>query len=59
MEVKYYIGTCGWSYYSFKGFLYPSESKPREWLKIYSKHFNTVEINATFYKIPTPRTFEK
>ncbi|PMP97113.1 MAG: DUF72 domain-containing protein, partial [Thermodesulfobacterium geofontis] len=49
MKVKYYIGTCGWSYYSFKSNLYPQESKPREWLKIYSQYFNTVEINATFY----------
>lgn len=59
MEVKYYIGTCGWSYYSFKKFLYPPESKPKEWLRIYSQHFNTVEINATFYKIPTAKTFKK
>jgi uncharacterized protein YecE (DUF72 family) len=59
MKVKYYIGTCGWSYYSFKGYLYPQESKPKEWLKIYSQHFNTVEINATFYKIPTAKTFKK
>ncbi len=59
MKVKYYIGTCGWSYYSFKGFLYPQDSKPRQWLKIYSQHFNTVEINATFYKIPTVKTFKK
>jgi len=59
MKVKYYVGTCGWSYYSFKGFLYPQDSKPREWLKIYSQYFNTVEINATFYKIPTAKTFKK
>ncbi len=59
MKVKYYIGTCGWSYYSFKGFLYPQDSKPRQWLRIYSQHFNTVEINATFYKIPTAKTFKK
>ncbi len=59
MKVKYYIGTCGWSYYSFKNFLYPSESKPKEWLTIYSQYFNTVEINVTFYKTPTARTFKK
>ncbi len=59
MGVKYYIGICGWSYYSFKNFLYPSESKPKDWLVIYSQYFNTVEINATFYKIPTIKTFKK
>lgn len=59
MKVKYYIGTCGWSYYSFKNFLYPPETKPKEWLTIYSQYFNTVEINVTFYKTPTARTFKK
>lgn len=57
--MKYYIGTSGWSYYSFKGILYPQDTKPKDWLKIYAQHFNTVEINATFYKVPSSRTFEK
>lgn len=57
--MKYYIGTSGWSYYSFKGIFYPQDTKPREWLKIYAQHFNTVEINVTFYKVPTKKTFEK
>ncbi len=55
----YYIGTSGWSYYSFKGYLYPEDSKPRQWLSIYSEVFNTVEINATFYRLPTEKTFKK
>ncbi len=55
----YYIGTSGWSYYSFKVYLYPQDSKPRQWLSIYAKHFNSVEINATFYRTPTEKTFKK
>lgn len=58
-RMKYYIGTSGWSYYSFKGILYPLESKPKDWLSIYANHFNTVEINATFYKLPSVKTLEK
>ncbi|QER41326.1 DUF72 domain-containing protein [Thermodesulfobacterium sp. TA1] len=57
--MKAYIGTSGWSYYSFKGILYPVESKPKDWLSIYAKHFNTVEVNVTFYRLPSSKTFEK
>jgi len=57
--LRYYIGTSGWSYYSFKGIFYPQELKPRDWLKFYSQYFNTVEINATFYRTPRASTFKK
>jgi uncharacterized protein YecE (DUF72 family) len=57
--MKCYIGTSGWSYYSFKKVLYPEDSKPRQWFSIYVQHFNTVEINATFYRTPRKKTFEK
>ncbi|MGC9141641.1 MAG: DUF72 domain-containing protein [Caldimicrobium sp.] len=57
--MKYYIGTSGWSYYSFKGLFYPPELKPKDWLKFYSTYLNTVEINATFYRTPRPSTFIK
>jgi uncharacterized protein YecE (DUF72 family) len=57
--MKCYVGTSGWSYYSFKGIFYPEELKPKEWLKFYSQHFKTVEINATFYRTPRPQTFKK
>ena len=59
MQPKYYIGTCGWSYSSFKGIIYPEDSKSREWLGYYVKYFNTVEINVTFYRRPRKSTFEK
>jgi len=56
--MKFYIGTCGWSYTSFKGYLYPENSKSKEWLSIYAKEFNTVEVNVTFYRRPRKKTFE-
>lgn len=57
--MRYFIGTSGWSYYSFRGFFYPPSLKPRDWLKFYSQYFNTVEINATFYRTPRSSTFKK
>ncbi len=57
--MKVFIGTSGWSYYSFKGIFYPEELKSRDWLSFYARHFNAVEINATFYRLPRKSTFEK
>lgn len=57
--MKYYIGTSGWSYSSFRGVLYPEGLKSKDWLMFYAERFNTVEINATFYRTPRKSTFEK
>ena len=50
MEIK--IGCTGWSYQGWSGKFYPRNLKSSEWLKYYSKIFDTTEINSTFYKIP-------
>ena len=50
--VEFLIGTSGWSYEHWVNVFYPQDLKPNEWLSFYSKHFNTVEINMTFYRIP-------
>ncbi len=52
------IGTSGWSYKHWSGIFYPPEVKPRYWLEHYLKHFDTVEINNTFYNLPSQRTVE-
>ncbi len=57
--MKAFIGTSGWSYSSFKKVFFPENLKSRDYLKFYSQHFNTVEINATFYRLPRKSTFEK
>ena len=45
-----YIGTSGWSYGDWAdGVFYPEDLKEKDWLKYYSRHFKSVEINATFY----------
>lgn len=51
------IGTSGWSYDHWTGVLYPPGLPPRERLAVYVREFDTVEINATFYRWPRPATF--
>jgi uncharacterized protein YecE (DUF72 family) len=54
---KIYIGTSGWHYKHWLGPFYPKEMKPPEFLNFYTKHFNTVELNNTFYMLPKEETF--
>lgn len=53
---KIYIGTSGWSYKDWKEIYYPSKMKPAEWLSFYAQEFDTTEINASFYRLPTEKT---
>jgi uncharacterized protein YecE (DUF72 family) len=52
-----HIGTSGWSYSHWAGRFYPADLKNNYWLNYYSKEFNTVEINSSFYHLPKPQTF--
>ncbi len=53
-----YIGTSGWSYGDWSdGCFYPSDISNRQWLEFYSRSFDTVEINATFYHQMRAKTF--
>lgn len=49
------VGTSGWQYDDWRGVLYPPGLPQREWLAYYFTRFQTVEINATFYRLPTPQ----
>lgn len=51
MEVR--IGCSGWSYSGWIGPFYPKGSRPAELLSLYSRVFDTVEIDSTFYAIPS------
>jgi uncharacterized protein YecE (DUF72 family) len=50
---KVHLGTMGWSYKFWSGNFYPTGLNPKEFLAEYSKHFNTVEVNSTFYRTPS------
>jgi uncharacterized protein YecE (DUF72 family) len=51
------IGTSGWSYAHWHGVLYPPETKSHERLSRYVGSFDTVELNASFYRWPRPSAF--
>jgi uncharacterized protein YecE (DUF72 family) len=53
-----YIGTSGWSYKGWAENFYPSDLPASRQLKFYTTKFPTVEINGTFYRLPTQKAFE-
>jgi uncharacterized protein YecE (DUF72 family) len=55
---KIYIGTSGWHYKHWKGTFYPADIRDSLQFEEYRKHFSSVEINNSFYRLPTPETFE-
>lgn len=58
MATQYYVGTSGWHYEHWKGLFYaPTLSKAR-WLAYYAQHFSTVELNNSFYHLPSSKAFE-
>jgi uncharacterized protein YecE (DUF72 family) len=53
LEMSTRIGCSGWSYDDWVGPFYPAGSKPEEYLRLYSKIFDIVEIDSTFYRVPS------
>jgi len=53
-----YLGCSGWYYDSWKGRFYPENLSKSKWLEYYSNHFNSVEVNNTFYRFPNEKTVE-
>jgi uncharacterized protein YecE (DUF72 family) len=56
---KLYIGTSGWHYKHWRGKFYPADLKAEEQLDYYLTFFDTVEINNSFYRLPSRETFLK
>jgi uncharacterized protein YecE (DUF72 family) len=50
--MKKYIGCSGFYYNHWKGPFYPQDLSKSKWLPFYAEHFNTVELNNTFYRMP-------
>jgi uncharacterized protein YecE (DUF72 family) len=53
-----HIGTSGWSYDHWQGVLYPPGLPASKRRQVYVEHFDTVELNASFYRWPREQTFE-
>ena len=47
------VGTSGWVYKDWKSKFYPKNIRAKDHLSFYCTQFNTVEVNATFYRLPT------
>jgi uncharacterized protein YecE (DUF72 family) len=52
------IGTSGWNYTEWRGSFYPADMKPAGMLAYYAERFSTVEVNNTFYRMPTTKAVE-
>ena len=53
------IGTSGWHYNHWKELFYPASLPKTGWFEHYAGHFDTVEINNTFYQLPKAQSIEK
>jgi len=53
-----YVGTSGYSYQHWKSRFYPPQFPASKWLQFYSQHFNIVELNITFYRLPAKKAFQ-
>ena len=53
LVLKHYLGCSGWSYDGWKGPFYPQNLDNKYWLSYYSQIFDFVEIDSTFYRIPS------
>ena len=51
--MKIFVGTSGYGYKEWKGKFYPEKIAPKEMLRFYAERLSTVEINNTFYRMPT------
>src|SRR4030067_2809272 len=56
MGASYYIGPSGGPYPHWQGPFYPRDLAPAAWLDYYAQHFATVEINSSFYRLPSQAT---
>lgn len=51
-----YVGTSGFTAAGWVGSFYPAGLKPSDYLRFYADHFESVEVDSTFYGCPSPRT---
>ncbi|MDX2001086.1 MAG: DUF72 domain-containing protein [Chitinophagales bacterium] len=53
-----YLGCSGYHYRDWRGQFYPEELPMKKWLPYYAERFNSVEINNSFYRLPTVKAFQ-
>ncbi len=58
-STRMYLGCTGWSMKEWVGKVYPKGTPAREYLTVYGEQFNTIELNTTHYRIPSPEQVRK
>ena len=51
-----YIGTSGWNYRQWRGSFFPEKLPTKQWLSYYASRFDSLEVNYSFYRLPSPNT---
>jgi len=59
MVAEFRIGTSGWVYPHWRDLFYPTGLPQRAWLTFFANHFDTVEVNYSFYRLPSPASFAR
>ncbi|HLP53112.1 MAG TPA: DUF72 domain-containing protein [Chitinophagales bacterium] len=59
VKPQIYIGCAKWGRKDWIGKLYPPKTKEADFLKLYTEHFNSIELNALFYRLFPKSTVEK
>ena len=54
-----YLGTSSWTAVGWETAFYPPNTKKADYLPFYAGRFNSVEIDSTFYRIPTAKTVQQ
>ena len=58
-SIRFHVGCSGWSYKHWAGDFYPAGLKSGDWFSYYASHFDTVELNTTFYRLPREETVKR
>jgi uncharacterized protein YecE (DUF72 family) len=56
--MRVHVGTSGYNYPEWRGTFYPDDLPAKRMFSFYAERFSTVEINYTFYRMPTAKTTE-
>src|ERR1041384_2482265 len=56
---KVYVGCAKWGRLEWVGKIYPPKTKEKDFLQHYVEHYNSIELNATHYKVYGPNGIEK
>jgi len=57
VSTRYIVGTSGWHYDHWRDRFYPENLPKSRWLEFYAQHFRAVEVNNSFYRLPSEKAF--